>query len=230
MGKSSRRGIPSLSKVLNGTYIDFEGFGKHPQYNTPSPVLVGVYRKAAQGDFDAGFRQIVFNADYRGAAKDSGVSHQVEYRPERKKALLELLDDTGLSAPLFAFSEHELKVIEIECELSPKRRYKNVRQIAKRTLAASMRESDREKDWSLRAVCDAMGIPRPHKLETGGVTDRLKIVREHASSNVKWRCAPEAARQAWREVLLHNYDDVRLIYEIMLKLKSGSSPAGAGGG
>lgn len=223
MAKSRRRSsvVPSFGKVVNGTYIDFEGFGRKSNGTTPPPVVLGFYRKTGEGEFDAGFKQVVFTEDFRRAAEDSDVAHRVEYQPNREQFLLDLLESTGTAAPLFGFSEHDLRVFERVCGQRPERRYFNVRAMAKRWRRVSGQGSGGDGENTLESVCDAMGIPLPGKLGKNGVTDRLRVVSSYSSLSGTWRLAPDSARQAWREVLLHNYDDVRAIYEIMRRLRPG---------
>jgi hypothetical protein len=226
VSESRRSRLPSTPEVLNGTYIDFEGFGKNLRNVVPPPVLLGIYKLSGHEDFDAGFRQIVFNKDYVAAVEERCVAHEVLYEPDRDRFLTGLVQASRKTAPLFAFSLHERQILQRACGYRLDHRYRNVLAIAKLSLRNSS-QKPRDKENGLRSVCEAMGIPLTFKLPRGGVTDRLRTVREYSSSQSKWRLASTSVRQAWREILLHNYADVKAIYEIVRRLQGGPSPSGA---
>ena len=116
--------IPKNDKIHKGTHIDFESFGRN-QYSThPPPVLIGLLREGV-------FKQVVFTQDYKGAAKDSGVEHNVEFFPNRNEYLLQMLEGvSSVNRPLFAYSIHEQSVICKLLNQNIDRSYKNVKSLA----------------------------------------------------------------------------------------------------
>ena len=86
--------------------------------------------------------------------------------------------------PLFAFSEHELKVIEKRVGHKITKRYRNVRTIAKRWLSKRKGDHPQPKALCLRDIASAMGIDLESKLPEGGVTKRLREVRDYSSSAI----------------------------------------------
>ena len=218
--------IPMRSKIANGVYIDFEGFA-NPHQRFPPPVLIGLHCAREGKSFGEGFHQVVFTKAFRWAAEDAGMPHQVVYCEDREGFLGNLVEKSCKSKPLFAFTEHEFGFLEELVGSIVRRRYRNVRLIAKRWCNREVAKGKCEAqfldvkpiDWSLREVAGAMGFTLTEKLPTGGVTNRLRKVKEYSHSKASWEAAPAATRRAWREVLKHNREDVRLIYEMMNRMR-----------
>ena len=204
--------LPSLKKIESGCFIDFEGFAGNEHRTSPPPVLIGLFR-------DGLFQQFVFTADYRWAAEDAGVDHEVVYHPDRDTFLQQLAASAGLSRPLFAYSEHELKVIERIVGHRITRRYRNVRSIVKRWLSRRDDRGAPPESLALSDVSRSMGIRLRSKLPQGGVTSRLREVRGFAASRKKWAEAPPQIKKMWREVLFHNRSDVFAIHEMMHRMR-----------
>jgi len=73
-------------------------------------------------------------------------------------------------------------------------------------------------EHSLKNVAAKVGLSLTQKLEKGGMTRRLREVREYSQSAKKWAAAPDSARRSWREVLEHNRVDTTCLIEILRKL------------
>jgi hypothetical protein len=204
--------LPSRRQILNGFYIDFEGFARSEHRASPPPVLIGVYR-------DGHFRQVVFTRAYRWAAEDPGVEHDVSFCENRDAFLKELVGSVRIKRPLFAFSEHELRVIKGHLGYGITKRYRNVRSIAKRWLNQRVDRYPSPEAFALRDIVRSMGITLECRLPEGGVTSRLRAVREHGSSKRRWAAAPERVRRKWRQVLTHNRSDVLGIRDMMLRMR-----------
>ena len=214
MAKSKSKRLPTIQKIDAGCYIDFEGFAPNEHAASPPPVLVGIFR-------DGLFKQVVFTQAYRWAAKDPGVEHLVEYCGDRGSFLKELADSTSGSKPLFAFSEHERTVIKKEIVHDIEKRFSDVRAIAKRFFNKypdAFKEPQAINEHSLKNVAAKVGLSLAQKLEKGGMTCRLREVREYSKSAKKWAAAPDSVRRSWREVLEHNRVDTTCLIEILRKL------------
>ena len=209
--------LPAASRVAAGCYIDFEGFAANEHSASPPPVLVGLYRKNEEGTFQ--FQQVVFTKEYRWAAEAAGVEHEVLYCPDRLGFMKDLCDSLRGSKPLFAYSEYELRVIERQVGHRITKRYRNVRSIARRWLNQPDRGYPKPADNSLRSVAQVMGIPLEKKLERGGVTARLRAVREYSASRIRWESAPQKVKRQWREILMHNHWDVLATYQVMVHMR-----------
>lgn len=199
--------------IRSGCYIDFEGFAGNEHQSSPPPVLIGILR-------DGQFRQVVFTKQYRWAAEESGVEHEVEFCSDRAAFLKELVATVKGSSPLFAYSEHERTVIENQVGHKITKRYRNVRSIASRWFNQQRDGHPKPETNALRDVAETLEIPMIRKLKVGGVTERLRKVSSHSSSEKKWTEAPKSIRAAWREVLEHNRCDVEATFEIMKRLRS----------
>ena len=178
------------------------------------PILIGIDNREESGNFV----QVVFNEDYRWAAEDAGVSHEVVYERDRKQFLATLMSSTRRNRPFFAYSEHELTVLSKILKRRPTdivRRYKNVRSIAKRWLNERTAIYEQPKTHDFNSVADALGITPPLQFPKGGMTARLRMVREHSGTKSGWKKAPRATRKAWKELLLYNRSDVMTMHEIM---------------
>ena len=206
--------LPDQDVVDAGCYIDFEGFAPNENAASPAPVLIGIYNREQSGDFV----QVVFTKKYRWAAQDSGVSHEVVYDPDRKGFLATLMSSTRTGKPFVAYSEHELKVLSKILKRRQQTivpRYKNVRSIAQRWLRERPESYEQLETHDLNSVADAMGITPPVQFPTGGMTARLRMVREHSNTKAGWKKAPKAVRKAWRELLLYNQSDVMTMHKMM---------------
>lgn len=204
--------VPAGRQILAGCYIDFEGFAGNEHRTSPPPVLIGMYRGGE-------FKQIVFTACYRWAAEDPGVDHDVSLRLDRDAFIEELVDSAGMNKPLFAYSEYELRVIEKCVGHRITRRYRNVRSIAKTWLNKQAGRYPTPTTFALVDVAESMGIALNLKLPEGGVTSRLREVRDFSSSSKRWSSAPAKIRNKWREVLEHNRSDVTAIREMMMHMR-----------
>jgi hypothetical protein len=207
--------IPNKRKILAGCYIDFEGFAPNEHRATPPPVLIGIYREGE-------FKQVVFTGAYRWAASDQEFGN-VHYESDRKQYLKELADSTSKGKPLFAYSEHEKNVIEHQIGHQITARYKNVRKIAKsyfNRYPDRFPEAGSIAENSLSAVTQVLGFKLKHKLPRGGVTKRLRNVRQFSDSRKKWAAAPDGIKQQWREVLLHNREDAMCLFDILMALRT----------
>lgn len=206
--------LPERAVIDAGCYIDFEGFAPNEHSASPPPVLIGIYNREQGGDFV----QVVFNEQYRRAAEDAGVSHEVVYERDREDFLSTLMSSTRRNRPFFAYSEHELTVLSKILNRRPTdivRRYKNVRSIAKRWLNERTTIYEQPKTHDFNSVAAALGITPPLQFPKGGMTARLRMVREHSGTKSGWKKAPRATRKAWKELLLYNRSDVMTMHEIM---------------
>ncbi len=206
--------LPHQETVDAGCYIDFEGFAPNKKSTSPPPVLMGIYNREENGNFV----QVVFNKDYRWAAQDSGVPHEVIYKPDRKAFLATLMSSTRTKRPFFAYSEHELTVLSKILNRRPTDivpRYKNVRSIAKRWLNERSAIYEQPETHDFNSVAAALGITPSLQLPKGGMTARLRMVREYSGTKAGWKNAPNATREAWKELLLYNQSDVMTMHKIM---------------
>lgn len=213
--KRANNNLPKRDIIDAGCYIDFEGFAGNKYQKFRPPILLGVFR-------GGNFRQIVFTEKYRCAALDPGVSHLVEYCPDRAEYLSELAKSTSPNKPLFAFSEYEKDIIEFQAKHKITKRYRNVLGISKERFnkqpeAFPKRSSDNPN--TLVEITKTLGISAPEKLAEGGVTSRLKDVRNYSYSRQKWAEAPAEIKKKWREVLEHNRSDCECLYEILKVLR-----------
>ena len=178
------------------------------------PILIGIDNREESGNFV----QVVFNEDYRWAAEDAGVSHEVVYERDREDFLSTLMSSTRRNRPFFAYSEHELTVLSKILNRRPTAivpRYKNVRSIARRWLNERSATYEQPETHDFNSVAAALGITPSFQLPKGGMTARLRIVREHSGTKSGWKAAPKAARKAWKELLLYNQSDVMTMHKIM---------------
>ncbi len=206
--------LPERSVIDAGCYIDFEGFAPNEHAASPPPILIGIYNREENGNFV----QVVFNKEYRWAAEEAGVPHEVVYEPDRKAFLTRLMRSTRTTRPFFAYSEHELRVLSKTLnrrQQSIVRRYKNVRSIGRRWLGKHSDNYERPKTHDLNSVAAAMGFTPPLQFPKGGMTARLRMVREHSSTKKGWNDAPKAVHKAWKELLFYNESDVMTMYKIM---------------
>ena len=207
--------MPNAAVVRNGCYIDFEGFAANEYHASPPPVLIGLYNQGGSGTF----RQVIFTTEYRYAAENPGVTHDVTFCDNRVAFLSDLVRSIRKKKPLFAFTEHELNVIKKQLQHNIVRRFLNVRSIAERWFNSRNRDSSAPSDWDLAAAAKTTGIALTAKLPTGGVTSRFKAVREYSCSQQKWAAAPQSIRKKWREILEHNKSDVMSIRKMMMVMR-----------
>ena len=209
------KNLPTADKIRTGCYIDFEGFAPNAHCASPPPVLIGVFNSSGSGKF----RQVVFTTKYRWAAEDPRVEHDVIFCDNRDAFLSDLVDSAGMMKPLFAFTEHEFKVITKHLQMNIVRRYRNVLSIAKRWFKSRGEKLTKPPSWDLAEVAKAMDISLNSKLPRGGVTSRFRAVREYSSSQNKWAAAPQSIRKKWREILEHNKSDVMSIRKMMMAMR-----------
>ena len=144
------------------------------------------------------------------------------YEPDRKGFLTRLMSSTRTTRPFFAYSEHELRVLSQilnRRQQSIVRRYKNVRSIARHWLGEHSDNYERPETHDLNSVAAAMGITPPLQFPKGGMTARLRMVREHSGTKRGWKEAPKQVRNAWKEVLLYNQSDVMTMHKIMQHMR-----------
>jgi hypothetical protein len=204
-----------VKKIRDGCYIDFEGFAPNEHRTSPPPVLIGVYNQRRSGKF----RQVVFRDEYRWTAEDPGVGHDVVFCDNRNAFLRDLMTSVRKKKPLFAFTEHELKVINKHLQENIVSRYRNVRTIAKRWFNSRGDNSTTPPSWDLAELAKAMDINLTSKLARGGVTSRFRAVSEFSCSRRKWAAAPQSIRKKWREILEHNKSDVMSIRKMMMVMR-----------
>jgi hypothetical protein len=202
--------------VRNGCYIDFEGFAGHKNRRLRPPILLGIYNR----DGNQHFRQVVFNKDFRWAAEAPGDEQSIDFCNDRDAFLKHLMKKSiRKKKPLFAFTEHELKVINKHLQQNIVRRFRNVRSITQRWFNSRGDGSITPPSWDLAEAAKTTGITLSSKLAIGGVTSRFREVREYSCSKRKWATAPRAIRKKWREILKHNKSDVMSIYEMMMVMR-----------
>ena len=212
--KRPSKKFPSKKRISDGIYIDVEGFAGNEFRTHPPPVLVGIFNWHRSKEF----QQVVFTADYRWAAENPGVNHAVTYDPNRNKSLEKIVASSTMSKPLFAYSEHEQRILRNELGLNVTKRYKNVRSISKAWFNRHSCDITGPESGTLVDLAKTLGLDVNAKLEKGGITDRLRSVRNYSKSKKHWRTAPKSVKDKWTEVLEHNRLDVLLMREVMLKL------------
>ncbi|MDA7864766.1 hypothetical protein N9B24_01440 [bacterium] len=211
--------------------------------------MIGTFDASGGIDFASGFRQVVFTKDFRYAGEDARVAQLVEYLPDRDGFVETLVGQSGFGKPVFAYSEYEfnqlthqltkqfenektdklasvsegeLKLItkyaEARASKQLRRRYRNVKLISARWCRNNMPD-DLPSEWALHEVAQAMGLSVTKKLPRGGVTSRLRLVKEYAGGKRRWREAPAKVQKAWLEVLQHNREDVKLIFDLMNRIR-----------
>ena len=163
--------LPIANKVLAGCFIDFEGFAGNEHQTSPPPVLLGVFNQDESGEF----KQIVFTSEYRWAANDPGVDHEVIFNPNRDQFLRDLVGSLRKSKPLFAFSEHELNVIRKHVGFDISERYRNVRAVAKKWLNKRGEDYPKPKSYCLRDMAEARGLSIDSKLQSGSASGRERV-------------------------------------------------------
>ena len=204
--RKSKRRCPSLEKIENGLFIDFEGFGKN-RNGVPKPAMCG-YRIGSAGPVT----QAIFSRDFKWAASEWGL----EVR-ERKEFIAWLLNDLKKSRSLFAFSEHEDGMIRrITGRKKKLRKYENVLAIAKEGLKGMLPEDCKN---TLIEYCNLTGITVPDEYGKGQVTEWMRGVKAHSKTRKAWESAPTEAREQWRLLLDHNRFDVESMYELLIRIK-----------
>ena len=196
---------PTLEKIENGLYLDFEGFGG--QYK-PDPILCG-YRIGGHGPV----KQVVFTQAYKATAISADSGSHVEYNPDCTGFLRNLVSVDGAGRKLFIFSQHETDVIERILKIRVQTRRADVHKFAKQAFP----QVDRPR--TLIKYCQEAGIDVPADYGRREVTEKFKLVREWSGSDSKWNDAPEEVKKAWRSILKHNQFDVTSMYELMIRIK-----------
>lgn len=195
---------PTLEKIKNGLYLDFEGFGG--KYKPP--ILCGS-RIGGHGPV----KQVVFTQEYKAAAISADSGSHVEYNPDREGFLRNLVSDDCAGRKLFSFSPHETDVIKRILNISVQRRRADVHKFAKQAFP----QVDRPR--TLIKYCQEAGIDVPADYGRGEVTEKFRLVREWSGSDSKWNDAPGEVKQAWRSILKHNQFDVTSMYQLMIRIK-----------
>ena len=206
--KKNKRRFPSLEKIENGVFLDFEGYGRNT-HNTPLPAMCG-YRVGGDGPVV----QVVFSKNYSAAAQGS----KLEFC-ERGDFFKWFLNDLTKGRSLFAYSEHEEKMIRrISGRKKPLKKYENVLTITKKALR-DMNMLPEDCSNSLIEYCELTGITVPGEYGKGQVTAWLDSVKQYSTSRKKWASVTKEARRHWELLLNHNRFDVECMYELLLRIK-----------
>lgn len=206
--KKRRKRQPSPKQIQEGLYLDVEGFA--PRRGIPRPPVLCGYRIGNEGPV----KQVVFTRRYFAAARASGL----ETSSDRKHFFLDLMKETQ-GRKLFAFTEHEQKVIKQATGFQYRKKYSNVHKFTERWVK---REFPGESTRGL-ALIDYLrlaGIKVPANYGKDRVTDWLRAVAQHSSSQSKWKKAPASARKAWDSILAHNRFDVTSMGELIRSCQS----------
>jgi hypothetical protein len=213
--------LPKQQVIDAGCYIDFEGFAGNEFQASPAPILIGIFHNGS-------FKQVVFTQEYRWAALDPGVEHPVEFEEDRAQYLKDLVTKVSMNKPFFAYSEYEKTVIQHQVGHQITKRYRDVRGIAKRRFKKYPNiypAPAKKRENSLVEVAQFLEIPMAEKLAKGGVTKRLRSIRDYSKSRKGWAAAPAKVRREWREVLEHNRLDVLCMVEILNTLRARETAA-----
>ena len=205
--------LPSKKTIDEGIYIDFEGFAPHKKSGKKRPPsLIGIYRPA-----DDCFRQIVFNDVFEHAIQNTNVGYPIIFNTNIKSVLNELVSEARKKRPLFAFSEHEFLIIDkaIGKKRSIKKRYRNVRPIAQRYFTD--KHPDKPIPRSLLEVAERLKLDTTDKIKDKTIVERMKEVKKHSCSAVKWASAPTKIKKKWNEILEHNKWDCMIMHEALRK-------------
>ena len=206
--------LPSKKSIDEGIYIDFEGFAPHKKSGKKRPPsLIGIYRPA--GDC---FRQIVFNTKLKRAAEDTDVGYPVIHNSEMGSVLGELVSEARKTRPLFAFSEHEFRVIDkaIGNKRSIKKRYRNVNLIAQKYFADNY--SDEPVPCSLVEVAERLKLDTTDKVKDHSITTCMRTVKDACETRKKWEDRDKETRDSWNILLKHNKWDCMIMYKALLKI------------
>ena len=204
--RKSKRRCPSLEKIENGLFVDFEGFGKS-RHGVPKPAMCG-YRIGGTGPVT----QVIFSKDFKWAALDC----DLEVR-DREEFTTWLLNDLKKGRSIFAFSEHEDTMIrKITGRKKKLRKYENVRAIAKEGLKGMLSEDCGN---TLIEYCELTGISVPDEYGKRQATTWLRTVKAYSGTRKAWESAPVAAREQWQLLLDHNRFDVKCMYELLIRIK-----------
>lgn len=68
-------------------------------------------------------------------------------------------------------------------------------------------------------ITKTLGVSIPEKLPKGGVTSRLRDVRDYSHTRQAWANAPAGIKKKWREVLEHNRSDCECLHEVLTALR-----------
>jgi hypothetical protein len=185
------------TQVEEGLYLDVEGYAPGKKSGPRPPVLCG-----HQIGCDGPVIQTVFTRDFVAAAEASGL----ETSTDRKAFFLNLMKETQ-GRKLFAFSEHEQKVIKQATTYEYRKKYRNVHTVAKRWAKRQL-HADSTRDLALIDYLQMADIEVPADYGKGRVTDWLREVSVWSTSRKKWKAAPGSTRKAWENILAHNRFDV----------------------
>ena len=199
-----QRQHPLPKKIANGLFLNFEGFAPHSKQDIRAPAMCG-YRIGGEGEVT----QVVFSRTLRAAGRASGI----EVCDDWKQFIKSLLKENA-GRKIFAFSEHEQKVLKLATGHEIRRRYENLRKIAKRWRRIHMPELSADEN-TLLDFLKAAGISIPKNYGKGQVTEKLRNVRKYSSSTEDWSAAPNEARRDWKNILKHNAFDVSSMFDLL---------------
>jgi len=185
------------TQVEEGLYLDVEGYAPGKKSGPRPPVLCG-----HQIGSDGPVIQTVFTRDFVAAAEASGL----ETSTDRKAFFLNLMKETQ-GRKLFAFSEHEQKVIKQATTYEYRKKYRNVHVFAMRWMKREF-PGQSTRGLALVDYLHTADIKVPVDYGKDKVTEWLREVAQHSSSKTKWKKAPASARKAWENILAHNRFDV----------------------
>ncbi|HAE11559.1 MAG TPA: hypothetical protein DCG39_07945 [Opitutae bacterium] len=189
------------AQIEKGIYIDFEGF------KDKSPSILGLL-------YDNQFEQIVLDADLEEAARHRGL-----LRMNLESAIRRVLEIAGgKRRKIFAFSEHERKVVlrHTNFQRSFSRRYRNVRIIAKSWINRNNPEN-RPEDWGLKSIMKYVGPQIPSPLEEHSPTYRLREVKAMLLKRKAYASLTKVKKNHWESLLAYNEWDCRALPKLLRK-------------
>ena len=156
---------------------------------------------------DDDIKQVEFSRSYHAAAEGSGI----EVCDDWAEFVTSLMEQ-ATGRKLFAFSEHEQKLIHKATGFWYRKRYENVRCIANHW---RRRQHSAARVNTLVDFARLAKITVPANYGKGQVTEKLQTVREYSGSRRRWKTAPKAVRQSWDDLLAHNAFDVSVMYLLL---------------
>jgi hypothetical protein len=200
----SQQRCPDSDTIADGLFLDFEGFAPHAKQSVRPPAICG-YRIGGNGTV----RQVVFSRSLHPAGRATGIVVCNDW-----KQFITCLLKENAGRHIFAFSEHEKMVFKLATGHNIRRRYENVRQIAKqwreRHFNALFDQGNTLLDFLMAA-----GIKVPDNYGKGLVTEKLRRVVAHATSRARWSVAPDDVKSDWKDVLRHNAFDVSSMCDLL---------------
>ena len=182
----------TAAEAERGIYIDFEGGKRSP------PDLIGIL-------VDGEFRQVALTPALELAARDTGLD--VELLETTVARLLDRCERQGRR--IFAFTQHELRVVEKYTDLGPKmaKLYADGHKIARRW--ANKLHEGKPKDKDLKSFLKYIRSPMPKRLGVKTVLDKLRRIKKKTDGKDAPASIPDATRKLWKEVLQYNKHDCR---------------------